>query len=126
MELARSISYPKLLVSLSGKVFYFTSRKEIMPIRNHQLTTRGYVIQFHVDETSKKVKTVSLLNLVYEAHVKGSRIASTDVVRTYDGNDFNPVATNLYAVDKRKGRTKKPEPTDSYSSWMNGDDELFL
>lgn len=113
-------------MSSCGKVFYYVSKEEIRPIRDHQLTTRGYVIQFNADENSKRIKTVSLLNLVYETHVKGSRYSSTEVVRTLNGNDFDPRSSNLFAVDKRKGRTKKPEPQDGYSSWMNGDDELFL
>lgn len=122
----RSYSHPELLVSETGRVFCFDTGQEIKPIRDHQLTTRGYVVQFKAYSNTKRIKTVSLLNLVYETHVKGSRIATTDVVRPIDGNDFNPLASNLYGEDKRKGRTKKENNEERYSTWLNGDDELFM
>ncbi len=128
MNLIQSFTYPNLLVSECGRVFYALDMKEIKRTKNHQLTTRGYVI-IYKRMVGNKVKTaaISLLNLVYETHVKKAPISNTDIVDCIDGDEFNPVASNLRSGGKKRVKSKiKDTVQDESYTWMNGHDELYL
>jgi hypothetical protein len=124
--LIQSYSHPELLVSEDGDVYLKDTMQRVSKVRDHGYSTRGYVLVY---KYAKKHKNVSLLSLVFETHVKKAKITSNDFVECIDGDEYNPVASNLQSINGRKFR-KKPnrvskKSDEGYSTWMNGESELF-
>jgi hypothetical protein len=125
MKIVRSISYPELSISDEGDVFDTQTGQRINLKKNHGLSVRGYVITYRIGQ---RYKTLSLVNLVYEAHVKRAKITASDYVEFLDGDEYNPKASNLTcfrASQSKKAKPFKREPGESYSTWMNGHEELY-
>lgn len=124
--LIRSFTHPELLVSEDGDVYMADTMKKLNLIRDHGYSTRGYIVVF---KNNKKHKNISLLSLVYETHVKGSKISSNEFIKPIDGDEFNPKASNLISAPYREIRKKIKRDSlsdNSYSTWMNGHDEVYV
>lgn len=125
MTIRKSISHPELLVGSNGSIYYSTTGQRINLIQDHGTTMRGHMIAYrHLG----KIKQLSVIRLVFEAHIKKAKIQTNDYVETIDGNDFNPDASNLTygsryrkPVKKKKSISKTGEP---YETWM-GIDEVY-
>jgi len=126
MTLRKSISHPELLVGSDGSIYRSTTGERINLIRDHGTTMRGHMIAYrHID----KIKQLSVIRLVFEAHVKKAKIQTNDYVETIDGDDFNPAANNLTYGSRYRKPAKKKKVTqtgEAYSCWMNGNDEVFV
>ena len=121
-NLRRSISNPDLMVSQCGIVFEADSGVKVPVLINHPTSIRGPIATYKSDG---KYRTVSIQRMVYEAHVKRSRLPNSEQVEALDGDDMNVNAANLVRSGKRLTQTnKKREDDTGYSSWM-GSDEIF-
>lgn len=129
MNLVQSISHPELLVSDCGAIYKDGQR--LNHIQGHSLSIRGPIVAYWLNG---KCKQISIIRLVYEAHVKKSKIESNDYIHALDGDEFNVKASNLVAgsryskpVAKKKVVVTNVEskPKESWSCWQNGVDELY-
>lgn len=130
MNLVQSISYPELLVSENGDVYLKETGERVSVSSNHSSCRRGAVVSFR---SNGKYKIISIANIVFEAHVKKSRISTSDFIEFIDGDEFNYKASNLRSVVGRNSRRKpikreadETSPRPGYSTWMNGNDEVFV
>lgn len=126
MNLRQSISHPELLIGSDGTIYRASSGEKLNIIRDHGTTMRGFIVAYRHEG---KIKQLSVLRLVYEAHVKKKPIESYDFIECLDGNDFNPSANNLTSGSKYKKpvkEVKKTQQYESYSCWMNGNDEVYI
>jgi hypothetical protein len=122
MSLKQSISHPELLVSEDGQIYYKEQR--INQIMSHGSFARGPMIAFWHDG---KVKHLSVARLVYEAFIKQQKLVKNDIVDFLDDDEFNVHASNLTSghrksAHKRAAKVSQGEP---YSTWMNGEGEIF-
>lgn len=122
MIIRQSISHPELLVREDGAIFYNGQR--LNHIREHGESTKGPRVYYWIDG---KVKQLSVIRLVYEAHIKKSLLTKGDYIDCIDGDENNTHASNLEngcrkPVKRRKARPSEKEP---YSTWMNGESELY-
>jgi hypothetical protein len=118
------MSHPELLVDENGTVFLKDNMKKVSLVRDHGYSTRGYVLVY---KYKGKHKNVSLLSVVFETQVKGSKITSSDFVEPKDGNEYNYHPSNLHSVGGRYSRRKPNragKTEDGYSTWM-GIDEVY-
>lgn len=126
MNLRESISHPELLVGSDGSVFHATSGQRINLIRDHGRSIRGHMVAYR---HNGKLKQISVIRLVFEAHIKKAKIQTNDYVETLDGDDYNPMANNLTSGQKfRKPekRIKRLNVTgEVYETWLNGHTELY-
>ena len=126
MTIRKSISHPELLVGSNGSIYYSTTGQRINLIQDHGTTMRGHMIAYrHLG----KIKQLSVIRLVFEAHIKKAKIQTNDYVETIDGNDFNPDSSNLTYGSRYRKPAKKKKTTqtgEAYSCWMNGNDEVFV
>ncbi len=90
------------------------------------LTTHGYAIRgpLVMYKHNGKFKKLSLMNLVYETHVKKRKISPSDTFEPIDGDDFNVRADNL-AKSRDRYKTQKKTNKEPYNCWANGIDELY-
>lgn len=124
MSLKRSISHPELMISENGDIFRMDTGQRLNIIKDHGTTMRGPMIAYREGD---RIKQLSVIRLVFEAHVKKSKIQSSDYVETIDGNDYNVKASNLtYGVRHRTKPLKKETKSEPYSCWLNGNDEVYL
>lgn len=124
MTLRKSISHPELLVGSNGSIYHADTGQRINLIHDHGTTMRGHMIAYkHLG----KIKQLSVLRLVFEAHIKKSKIQLNDYVEVIDGNDFNPDASNLTTGSRYRKPAKKTKVNkdgEAYSTWM-GIDEVY-
>jgi hypothetical protein len=109
-------------VSETGEVVLAQTGHKVTVIISHGFGIRGPLISYKHDG---KFKRLSLMNLVYEAHVKKRKISPSDCFEPMDGDDFNVRADNLTKTSDRYRKTHKKRDTDPYSCWANGIDELY-
>jgi len=127
MNLKVSPSNPELLVGDSGEVYVRETGKRLNLIRDHGYSTNGPVVIY---KTNRIHRNLSVSRLVYEAHVKGSKLTAMDYFEHKDADDNNVSASNLVTVSFRRNR-KKPQKVnrlpegEKYSTWMNGHSELY-
>lgn len=122
MEIRRSISYPELMVSNLGDVYFYDTGKRINIIRDHGYSTRGFVVAYKYDG---RFKNISVANLVYEAFIKRKKLTRNDYVEFKDSDEFNPRADNLESSMRTARVTKTKKSNDGeYSTWM-GIDEVY-
>lgn len=123
MNLRQSISHPELLVGDDGTVYKDGKRMNINV--NHSMTIRGPTIAYWQDG---KIKQLSVIRLVYEAHVKKAKITANDYVDCIDGDENNVHASNLSTGSRYKKpvqRKDQRQNKESYDCWMNGVSELY-
>lgn len=123
MEKRQSISYPELTVNEIGEIFL--GAKHLKPVFEHSCSTRGPVISYTYRE---KQKQVSAMNIIYEAWVKEDRITRADLIGVKNGNAFDLHPSNLCLAKRAPKRVEKltqPSRAEGYTSWLNGDVELF-
>lgn len=126
MSFLPSISHPELLVSNSGEVKYALSGKNIIPQFAHCHLIKGPIITFR---HKKKSRQLSLMNLIFETHIKKEKLTRSEVVRVKDDNYQNMTSSNLELVAfKNKDKNYAPPKieTEKFSCWMNGETEIFL
>ena len=128
MNLRRSISHPELMVSENGDVYRVDSGHRVNIIKDHGTTMRGPLVAYRDGD---RIKQVSVIRLVFEAHVKKEKLEPNDYVETVDGDDYNVKADNLtygsrYRTPKKKKKNTENKPKESYYCWMNGNDEVFV
>jgi hypothetical protein len=124
MTLRKSISHPELLVGSNGSIYLSTNGQRINLIQDHGTTMRGHMIAYRYNG---KIKQLSVLRLVFEAHIKKAKIQTNDYVETIDGNDYNPDASNLTTGSRYRKpakKTKVDKNGEAYSTWM-GIDEVY-
>lgn len=127
MNLKVSPSNPELLIGDNGEVYIKSTGKRLNLIRDHGYSTRGPVVIFI---QNKKHRNLSVARLVYEAHVKGSRLTTNDYFEHKDFDDNNVSASNLITISFKRNRknpkkfNKNPD-AEKYSTWMNGHEELY-
>jgi len=123
MNIRKSISHPELLVGSNGSIYHASTGERINLMHDHGTTMRGHMIAYR---HNGKIKQLSVIRLVFEAHIKKAKIQTNDYVETIDGNDFNPDASNLtYGSRYRKPEKKKVTHNgEEYSTWM-GIDEVY-
>jgi len=128
MNLKVSPSNPELLVSENGEVYVRETGKRLNLHRDHGYATKGPIVIFIQD---RKHRQISVARLVYEAHVKGSKLTSNDYFEHKDMDDNNVSASNLVTISFRRNR-KKPKvssrgtESEKYSCWLNGNDEVYI
>jgi hypothetical protein len=126
MNLRQSLSFPELLVGSDGSVYKNGQR---LPLNyNHGTTIRGPVVTYlH----NGKGKQVSVIRLVFEAHVKKAKIEPADYVEFIDGNELNVKADNLVKgrryskLPVKKVKKEKQKREEEYSTWLNGHCEVY-
>lgn len=118
-----SLSTIHLLVSNFGNVINRRRNKRLKINRYHSYNIKGPIITY---QYGGRIRDISLMNLVYETHVKKQKLTKSDVVEPIDGDYQNVMASNLRAK-AFKGKTVSPRSdNEGYSSWMNGDADIFL
>lgn len=122
MNLRQSLSYPELIVGDDGAIYY--NGKRLSHIKDHGYANKGPMVYYWHEG---RVRHVSVMRLVYEAHIKKSLLTKGDYIDCIDGDENNTHASNLEnglrkPSPKRKARPSEKEP---YSTWMNGESELF-
>ena len=125
MNLIRSYSHPELLVGENGEIYRAENGERINLIMNHGLSTQGPVVCYR---HNKKTKQLSVLNLVYECHVKKAKIDKGEYYDVIDDDYSNVKASNIQKVEYRFKKTKKAVKKDgepSYNCYLNGNDEIF-
>ena len=110
------------MVSNLGEVVLSQTGLKPTVLVSHGFGIRGPLISYKHDG---KFKRLSLLNIVFEAHVKGRKISPSDSFEPIDGDDFNVRADNLTKSSDRYRKTHKKKDSDPYSCWANGIDELY-
>jgi PDZ domain-containing secreted protein len=127
MNLRQSISHPELLIGEDGEVY--KNGQRLNQIQMHASSIKGPIIAYYHDG---KCKHLSVARLVYEAHIKGAKIETSDYIDTLDGDEYNVKASNLTSgpryrkpAKKVKKESKESRPKESYDCWMNGHGELY-
>lgn len=121
MNLRQSITYPELLVRDDGAIYYNGQR--LNHIKDHGYASKGPMVYYWHDG---RVRHVSVMRLVYEAHIKKAALNKGDYIDPIDGDENNVQASNLEnGMRKPSVRTKRPCEKETYSTWMNGESELF-
>jgi hypothetical protein len=125
MNIRQSISHPELLVGSDGSIYYGESGQRINLIREHGTSIRGYMVAYrHLG----KLKQVSVMRLVFEAHIKKDKVHLGDYVEVIDGDEYNPKVDNLMAGKKYSKPVKRSKKVitsgETYETWM-GIDELY-
>jgi len=118
-----SLSTSYLLVSNLGNVINRRKNKKLQINRYHAYTIKGPIITYRY---GGRVRDISLINLVYETHVKKQKLTKSDIVEPIDGDYQNVMASNLRAKVFKGKTVSSRSDNEGYSSWMNGDADIFL
>ncbi len=125
MNLVKSITNPELLVSEKGDVFNSKTGNRISLTMNH-CYGRGYVVAYWHEG---KQKRLSVAKLVVETHIKKAPLEKNEYIEFIDDNESNVHKDNLriFTLEKsnRGRKTKRKESEETYSTWMNGHEELY-
>lgn len=123
MNLKKSPVHPELLVSDSGAVYKADTGNRINVTQNH-CYSRGYVVAY---KNNGRHKQLSVAKLVCETHIK--ILAQDEYIAFKDGNELNVNVSNIeiFKVEKsnRGRKPKRKESEETYSTWMNGHEELY-
>lgn len=125
MNLKKSISHPELLVGSDGTIYHADSGQRINLIRDHGTSIRGHMIAYR---HFGKLKQISVIRLVFEAHIKNAKIQPNDYIEPIDGDDYNPRMENLISASKYRKPIKRIKrvnlTSEVYETWM-GIDEVY-
>lgn len=123
MTFIQSISHPELMVAEDGTI---TKDGKLINInKGHSLAIRGPSVAYWYEG---KIKQLSVLRLVYEAHIKKAKIMPNDYVDVIDGDEDNVHVNNLVHGSRyRKGskNVKRKKEPETYDCWLNGSTEIF-
>jgi hypothetical protein len=123
MNLVKSINHPELLISENGDIYKCGVR--LKNSQNHTYS-RGFMVSYWHDG---KQKRLSVAKLVCETFIKKAPLRDDEYIDYLDGNETNVNKDNLriFTLEKcnRGRKRRKKESDETYSTWMNGNAELF-
>ena len=125
-EFRKSPSYSDLMISKEGKVKYINDNGQLenaQIIYKHSYSINGPVIYYR---TKKRVRSISLRAVLFEAWVKGSKISKNDSHEPIDDNYDNLNLNNFMVKKKNRHGAIQINRLPTESTWMNGDAELYL
>jgi hypothetical protein len=119
----KSKQHPELLVSNTGNIYRAETGQRINISQNH-CYARGSVIAY---KNNGRHKTLSVAKLVCETFIK--ELDRDEYISFKDGNETNITVDNIeiFKVQKsnRGRKPKRKESDETYSTWMNGHEELY-
>lgn len=123
-EYKQSISYPELKLNENCEVILTLINGEevnVPLIYKHSYSINGPVIYYRY---KGKTKSLSARSIFFETWVKGAKITKADSYEPINGDHDNLSIDNF--LGRKNVKREKIKKVETRSTWMNGDNEVYL